>query len=154
MKNAIIGLLIIFSTVLNAQETWKTTKVEDMHEKKWQYLVEQAQLSPSEIKLVKPIFLEYEKRVWNQHEKNREFFKSFSKIDKNSKPNYAEMNDQYAEIEYVQGQAFRNYHLKLRKLLKPETLFYYYKAERDYKRKLLQDLPNRPMRKRDNNNFQ
>jgi len=152
LKKSMLLICIMLSAVLNAQGNFKNSKVEEIHQKKWQYLVEQAELSPSEIELVKPVFLEYENAIWNQHEKNREFFKS-SLLNKSVKPNYAEMNDRYAEVEYIQGQLFKNYHLKLRKLLTAETLFKYYKAEREFKRKLLQNLPDRPMRNHNNRNF-
>ena len=37
----------------------------------------------------------------------------------------------------------KSYHLQLRRLLAPETLFRYYHAEREFKRKLLQDMQDR-----------
>jgi hypothetical protein len=47
------------------------------------------------------------------------------------------------ESEVKQSQLFKSYHLQLRKVLQPETLFKYYKAEREFKRKLLQGMPGR-----------
>lgn len=147
MKNgklvAFFAMLLITCGSLVAQPKLRDARVDQMHERKWQYLVEQAELSPSEVEMVKPVFLEYENALWKQHEKNRAFFHSVMDAGRDAKPNYAELNDQYAEIEYVQGVLFRNYHSKLKKLLKPETLFRYYKAERDFKRKLLQEFPNK-----------
>lgn len=131
------------STFLNAQESLKSSKLEEFHGRKWQFLMDQSKLSPSEIILVKPVFMEYENAVWKQHRKNREFFKAAHNKDKNVQVNYAELNDRYAEVEIMQAQQFKNYHLKLRKLLSPETLYNYYKAEREFKRKLLQEFPGR-----------
>jgi hypothetical protein len=111
-----------------------------MHARKWQSLITQAQLSPKEIDAVKPVFMEYEQLVWKLHEENHDFFKSAFKNAKNGKPNFAELNDRYVDNEIRDAQMFKNYHLKLRKLLQPETLFKYYRAERDFKRKLLKDL--------------
>ena len=54
---------------------------------------------------------------------------------------YAELNDKAVNSEISQAQLLRAYHMKLRKLLKPETLYYYYQAERKFKRKLLQNMP-------------
>ena len=151
-KNSLVLICITLSAVLNAQGNFKNSKVEEIHQKKWQYLVEQAELSPSEIELVKPVFGEYENAIWSRHEKNREFFKSARSNNQNVNLNYAEMNDRYAEIEYIQGQLFKSYHLKLRKLLTAETLFKYYKAEREFKRKLLQNLPDQSHRNHNNHN--
>ena len=151
-KNIVLVLFMVFSAGLFAQGNWKDGKLKEMHERKWQFLVEQVGLSPSEIELVKPVFFEYENAIWSQHEKNREFFRSAMQNDKNVKPNYAVLNDHYSEIELIQGQLFKNYHLKLKKLLKPETLFNYYKAEREFKQKLLQNLPNRTTHRPDDDN--
>jgi hypothetical protein len=154
-RNKILTLIVLFflSSSLFAQRNSKESRLNQMHERKWQFLVEQADLSPSEVELVKPIFLEYETALWAQHEKNKEFFHSVMKTESDVKPNYAQLNDQYSEIEYVQGQLFRNYHQKLRKLLKPETLFKYYKAEREFKRKLLQNIQDRANHRPDMDNF-
>lgn len=135
--------LIFSATALLGQDHSMEKRLVELHERKWQYLVEHAQLSPGEIELVKPVFLQYENALWIQHEKNRAFFRSALKAGKDVSLDYAKLNDQYAEIEYVQGMLFRNYHQKLKRILKPETLFLYYKAERDFKRKLLHDLPHR-----------
>ena len=118
----------------------KSPNVDDMHSQKWQFMVEKAQLSPTDIAKVQPVFMQYEKTMWCQHQQNRDFFKKNFKKDNNVKPNYAELNDRYVEMEVKQSQMFKNYHLQLRKLLSPETLFRYYHAEREFKRKLLQDM--------------
>jgi len=125
---------------MNAQEHGFPPKVEEMHDQKWQFMVDKAKLSPKEIEAVQPVFMEYEKAVWSQHEKNRDFFRSVKKMEGNTKPPYEEMNNRYAEADLIQGQLFKSYHLKLRKILQPEVLFRYYRAEREFKRKLLQDM--------------
>ena len=144
MKQKIIFLLVSLSTVLCAQENQSFPKVEEMHNRKWQFLVEKVQLNPKEIDAVQPVFMEYEKALWNSHAKNGEFFKLIKNKRGNANINYSEINDHFAEIELTQAQLFKSYHLKLRKILPPETLFKYYKAEREFKRKLLQNLQNGP----------
>ncbi|MEI8085643.1 MAG: hypothetical protein WCG93_05430 [Paludibacter sp.] len=146
IKNILIILLVATSTIINAQEISTSPKVNEMHAQKWKYMVEQAKLTQKEVDAVLPVFMEYEKSVWNLHDTKRDFFKTVQQMEKNSKPNYSQLNDQYFELEINQAQLFKNYHLKLRKLLSPETLFNYYKAERAFKRKLLQDMPNMPQR--------
>jgi len=144
MKIIILAVFAFMSNFISAQSKENWAKVDEMHAQKWQYLVERSKLTPKEVELVQPVFMEYEKAVWKQHSKNREFFKSVRNKDKNIKPNYAELNDRYAEIELIQAQQFKAYHVKLRKLLSPETLYKYYKAEREFKRKLLENYPGRP----------
>ena len=140
MKNALLVLLISLSSFAISQENDRSSKIEELHTRKWESLISQAQLTPKEIEAVHPVFLEYEHSTWKMHQEHREFFRSTFQNAKKNKPNYAELNDRYVEFEFQEAQLFKNYHLKLRKLLQPETLFRYYKAEREFKRKLLHDL--------------
>ena len=146
IKHNLCIVLFFMSTIINAQETTNSPKVEEMHTRKWNFLVEQAQLTQNELDAVQTIFMEYEKSVWSLHQQNREFFKKSIKELRNDKPNYTEMNDRYVEFEVKQSQLFKNYHMQLRKVLQPETLFKYYKAEREFKRKLLKDMQGRNLR--------
>jgi len=140
LKCAFVGLMLFMSYSLFAQENDKPPRIEEIHARKWQSLIAQAQLTPKEIKAVKPVFTEYEQSVWKMHQENREFFRSVLKNEKKIKPNYADLNERYVELQFKEAQMFKNYHLQLRKLLQPETLFKYYKAEREFKRKLLKDI--------------
>ena len=139
-KYAFMGLLLILSSTLVAQENDRFPRIEEIHARKWQSLITQAQLSPREIEAVKPVFMDYEEQVWKSHRENREFFRSALKNSRKNNPNYAELNDRYVELEFKEAQMFKNYHLQLRRLLQPETLFKYYKADREFKRKLLLDI--------------
>ena len=143
LKYFIWSVLILLSTNMNAQDIDKSPKVDDMHSQKWQFMVEKAQLTPTDIAKVQPVFMQYEKTMWCQHQQNRDFFKKNFKKDNDVKPDYAQLNDRYVEMEVKQSQMFKSYHLQLRKLLSPETLFRYYRAEREFKRKLLQDMQDR-----------
>lgn len=140
MKYSLFGLLLTLSGLLYANDDAGFPKIDDMHLHKWQTLVSEAQLTPKEVEVTQPVFMEYEKAVWDLHQQRREFFKSAFKDAKKVKPNYAELNDRYVDFEFKEAQLFKNYHLKLRKLLQPETLFRYYRAEREFKRKLLRDF--------------
>ena len=140
MKYAFIGLLMILSNSLKAQDNNRFARIEEMHERKWQNLIAQAQLSPNEIEMVKPVFLQYEQTIWKMHQENRDAFRAALKNAKNVKPNYADLNERYVNYQFKEAQLFKNYHIRLRKLLQPETLFKYCKAERDYKRVLLREF--------------
>jgi len=135
--------LLMFSSALYANDASNPSIIDDMHLQKWKVLVSEAQLTPKEIELVEPVFMEYENAVWDLHKKNREFFQSAFKNKAKGKLNYAEINDRYADFDFQDAQLFKSYHYKLRKLLQPETLFRYYHAEREYKRKLLRDFQDR-----------
>lgn len=140
MKYKILGILLLLSSFLYAIDTGSPSMIDQMHLQKWKILVSRAQLNQKEIELVQPVFMEYENAVWSLHQKNREFLKSAFQNKSKGKPNFAEVNDRYADFDFQDAQLFRNYHYKLRKLLSPETLFRYYLAEREFKRKLLRDF--------------
>jgi len=140
LKYTLLGMLVFLSTAAIAQDDHKIPKIDELHAFKWQCLSSKSQLTPREIDIVKPVFMDYEQSIWRMHQEKHEFFKSALKDAKTVKPNYANLNDKYVEYEFKEAQMFKNYHLKLRKLLQPETLFKYYKAEREFKRKLLQDI--------------
>lgn len=143
VKNLFTVLVLMSFCFVHAQENDRLSKIEEMHNQKWQFLVTKAQLSPDDIAKAQPIFMAYEKSVWDLHQQNREFFKSAMKDARKVKPNYAELNDRYVDFEFKEAQLFKNYHSQLRKVLQSETLFNYYKAEREFKRKLLQDFQGR-----------
>jgi hypothetical protein len=140
IKYALFGMLVFLSTTLIAQDNHRFPKIEELHAQKWQIIIEQAQLTPKEIEVVQPVFMEHEQALWKLHQENREFFKSAMKNAKTVKPNFAVLNDRYVENQVKEVKLFKEYHLKLRKLLQPETLFKYYNADRQFKRKLLQDF--------------
>ena len=143
LKYKLLFLIALLSSVVFAQENQPFPKVEEMHNRKWQFLVEKAQLSPKDVEVVQPIFMEYEKALWNFHAKNGDFFKSLRNKKNDPTLNYSDINDRYVEMEVTQVQMFKSYHLKLKKILTPETLFKYYKADREFKRTLLQKLQER-----------
>lgn len=116
----------------------------EMRERKWKLLSEQAKLTPEEMAAVKPVFLEYEQTVWQIHQERRKMGMDFMKNKNQTNVDYNALNDRYVNSEIQQAQLLRDYHLKLKKLLKPETLFNYYRAERMFKRKLLRNMPPPP----------
>lgn len=144
LKLLLFGIFCLASSIVYSQQpTNLADKVNQMHERKWQFLVEKSKLTSKEMEIVKPVFLEYEKMVWDQHVKDRTFFKENIKSEGDKKPDYEALNNHYAQMDLIQGKMFKAYHAKLCKLLSPETLFRFYHAEREFKRKLLQDMSNR-----------
>lgn len=144
-KYTLAGITLLISGFVNANQCYeqKQDKIDEMHQQKWHILVTEAQLTSKEADVVLPIFMEYEQSVWELHRKNREAFKAAMKNAQKEKPDYLQLNDRYVDFEFKEAKLFKDYHLKLRRLLQPETLFKYYKAERAFKRKLLNDFQNR-----------
>jgi hypothetical protein len=134
---------MFFCNALKAQDNFDLAKIDEMHNQKWQFLISKANLSETEIEKVYPVFMEYEKSIWNLHQENRDLYKQALKKNNSVKPNYADLNDKYIDFEFKQALLLRKYHYQLRKILEAETLFNYYKGEREYKRQLLQSFKSR-----------
>lgn len=152
MKHFRITLLVLLMTsfAMIAQDRRKMPNVSQMHEQKWEMISNEAALTPKEIKIVKPIFLKYEKAMWELHQSRRDEFRYDKRTKKQQNIDYRKLNDQYVNYELKQAQLLRMYHLKLRNILSPEKLFNYYKAERLFKRNLLRNMPPPPPPQQEN----
>lgn len=146
---SVIILLLVSFVSLQAQNR-KRPSMEKMHEHKWAEMMKQVKLSNEEMALVKPIFMEYEQAIWKIHQDGVTKFKEYRKRQFSGNIDYSSLNDSYINTEIRQAQLLRIYHLKLKRILKPETLFKYYLAERSFKFKLLREMPP-PMQDRDEN---
>ena len=140
MRNKIILMLLFIGSYAMTQEFKGRPKVEEMQQLKWKMIVEEAKLTPKEIESVQPVFTDYEKSFWSIHQQKRCFFKNEQKNDGNDKINYSQVNEQYVELELKEAELFKKYHAQLKKILSPQSLYLYYKAEREFKRKLLEDM--------------
>lgn len=136
----IIMLFLLAGFQLRAQDA---PRVEEMHARKWQYMVEKAKLSSQEAARVQPIFMEYEQASWRLMEQSKNTFKRFKDARQNNKAlNYREMNDQFVNMDLQKAHLFKNYYQKLQKVLSDETLFNYLNAERFFRKELIKDWRN------------
>lgn len=141
IKYVIFFCLLFIGTSLQTEEARKNPRIKDMHEKKWNYLVEKAQLTSQEAAIVKPIFMEYEQSLWQLHSQARDTFKKNYMKGENPQINHEELNELYINVQLKQAELLKKYHHQLRKVLSPKTLFNYYQAEQSFKRQLLRHMP-------------
>ena len=141
MKTKNLFLLLLLFVVSNsfAQQDTKP-KIEELHNKKWAYLVENVQLTPTEAARVKPLFLEFETSVWKIIEDSKPLYRSFhEKKDSRSEADYNQINERFVNSEMYKAQLLKNYYGKLKKLLSAETIFKYFNAERSYRKDLIEN---------------
>jgi hypothetical protein len=144
MKHYILLLILSFTGFLYAQET-DHSNLDDLHNRKWEFIVQKSQLSSQEAARVKPFFLEYEKAVWTLMEKNKEFFRDFYRNKENrSEAQYLEMNERYVNSEIQKAHLLKNYYTKLKKQLSAESIFKYFNAERSFRKELMDKWSDRP----------
>lgn len=141
MKYTILLLSVFFTGFVSAQEP-EMPSVDELHARKWTYIVEKAKLTPAEVTRIKPIFMEFEKAVWKNAELNKEFFREFYK-NKNdrSESDYQKMNDMLVNSEMQKAHLVKIYYSKLKKQLTAETIYKYFNAERSFRRELLDSWP-------------
>ena len=139
------GLLLLCLTLVSTQAQNRRGKfdVNAFHENKWEFMISDVSLSPSEANAVKPLFLNYEKKNWELHDQTRQLFRQ-TRNGNLTEIQYRDLNDKMINNEIKRSQYLREYHLKLRKLLKPQVLFNYYRAEKNFERQLLHKRPAGP----------
>ena len=144
--------LLLFSTlIISSTFAQQHPNVEDMHARKWSYIVDKISLNADQISKVKPIFLEYEKAGWEVMEQNHKTFKKLNENkNTNEKVNFKEINDEYVELEMKKAQQLKNYYSKLQKVLPAETIYAYFRAERSFRRDLLKKIDENRRMKRQN----
>lgn len=144
IKFYILISLIAFSSgsLFAQQQRSKHPDPDKMHEKKWEFMKEKSGMTAQQAEAVKPVFMDYEKSVWKLHESSHALRKESRGKDK---PDFEKLNDDYIRLETEQANMLKAYHEKLKKLLQPESLFNYYRAERAYKRQMVYEIQdNRP----------
>lgn len=152
IKTLFFVLLLLSCFSVQAQRKMRQfPNVTEMHEHKWKAITGQVKLTPEEMSAVKPIFLEYEQAVWKIHQERRDAIMDFNKNKRKADIDYNSLNNKYVNFEIKQALLLRAYHLRLKKILKPETLFNYYRAERMFKRKLLRNMPPPPPDEKEEN---
>jgi hypothetical protein len=139
MKKYFFLTFLLVTFILQAQDQKERPKIEDMHARKWQYIVDQANLTPQEAAKVQPIFMEYEQAVWKLMEKNRPFFVGNKNPDDNDKPNFEEMNERFINTEIQKAQLLKTYYQNLKKVLSAEKIFNIGAAERSFRKELVKN---------------
>ncbi len=136
-KQVMIMLMMLSVWVVSAQEH---PRVEEMHARKWEFIVENAKLTPQQAAKVEPIFMEYEVAVWKLMEQNRDSFKKvFAEKKSQGNPNYEELNDRIINSEMQKAQLLKNYYAKLKKVLPAEIIHKYILTERSFRKELIKD---------------
>jgi len=128
---------------LKAENKKRPPNPDNMHDKKWEYLATEAQLSEQQIKLIYPIFLKYEQEIWDLHKKSRADFRK----ERRNTLDYETANNDYIEREVERAEALKIYHSELKKILSPETLYDYYNVERAHKLQLIYEMQHNQQRR-------
>lgn len=146
-KYILLNLFLLMFFVAFAQTNIYMPDINRMHQKKWEFMIRNMQLSQEEIQKVRPIFMEHEKAIWEIHRKSRsEFMRGQEK--KLSEKEYRKLTDRLMNLQIDECNDMRAYYLDLKKVLPPEKLYNYFESERMFKRQLLHRRPDFPPNRR------
>jgi hypothetical protein len=152
MKKIIIPIIFMFAILPafaeeNTSNPHKRPSIDEMHEHKWNIIIEETHLNKEKAEKIKPLFLEFEKSSWELHEKSRSHFKeAHQKMNKKEVVDYDKLNDLFVSTEIEQAKLLEKYHAELKLILSPEELFSFYIAERKFKKILLQNISKQKVR--------
>ncbi len=137
MKNYILFLILILSSQIFAQ---RHMQVEEIHNRKWEFLLEKAKLTEQQAEKVKPVFLEYEASVWKLLESQRSDYHKFrNNTTTKTVAEYEKLNEQYVLVEVQKARLLENYYFNLKKQLPPEIIFNFFSAERSFRKELIKN---------------
>ncbi len=137
MKNYILFFILFFTTQLFAQ---RNMKVDEMHNRKWEFIVEKAKLTEIQTEKLKPLFIEYESGVWKLMDSQRyEYHKFRNNTTSKTVAEYEKLNEQYVLVEVQKARLLENYYFSLKKQLPPEKIFNFFSAERSFRKELIKN---------------
>lgn len=136
----LIPIIVLIIGELAAQDKPRHFSKEDVIARKWEFIQTKANLSPSDMAKVEPVFKETELEVWNLIEKNRSAFKNTRRKDANVKVDFEVINEAMVNFEIDNAVVQRNYYYKLKKILAPDVINRLLMAEKAYKRELIQNV--------------
>jgi hypothetical protein len=73
-------------------------------------------------------------------ENHKTFKKLYANKDSQESIDYKEFNDQYVDSEMKKAQLLKDYYVKLQKVLSPQTIHAYFRAERSFRKDLLKEI--------------
>lgn len=140
MKKYLILVMLTVCFALNAQDFRNRPNLRDLHNRKWEFLVENANLTDEQAAKIEPLFMDYEASIWKLMEQNKDAFRKNkdSRRDRENR-NFEELNERFVNTELQKAQLQKNYYLKLKKYLPARTIFEYFNAERSFRKELVRE---------------
>lgn len=145
-------ILTLIMTGLTAQaeqskDDLRKQRWEEMKTKRAAFYSEHIGLTTEEAQAFWPVYNELQEKKSKLHRTMSAQYRN-AKKDANGKKiiDYAKACDDMINLRVQETTLEKVYHQKLKKILTPEKLFKYYRAEREWANKLLQDLEKRGKR--------
>lgn len=139
MKNKFYLLICLFaicSSSVNAQGK-KKFDYEDFKQKKYNYLVKEIGLTDKETKDFLPLTDELMQKKYELNKELRIEIRALRKKKNISDSEYNAINEKVLDTRIKEATLEKEYYQKFKKVLSPEKIFKYQRAEKDFMRKVV-----------------
>lgn len=140
-----LTLLFFFGTLTAQQRSPRFSK-EEVINRKWTIISEKTNASAEDLAKIEPIFRETEEELWNLLAKNRETFRNNRRANVPGSTNFEAINEAMVNFEVENANIHKKYYLKLKKVVSAELINKLLRAEKEYKRELMQRSVGQPPR--------
>lgn len=129
----IFALLFSIST-LSAQQDGGSLSLSKYKEEREKFLIKEIGLTETEAKIFIPLTNDLLKKKYDLNRQARQALSRILKKEKLTDADYLEIVDKNIEIKQKEAQLEKEYYQKFRKILPPEKLYKYQKAEIQFMR--------------------
>jgi Spy/CpxP family protein refolding chaperone len=145
-------LLLFFASSLSAQNTKeqdeRQKRREEMKAKEAAFFTERIGLTAEEAQVFWPVYNELQTEKGALNKKMRDLHHNAKRNDKGERIlDYEQLTEEMINIRVQEANLVKNYHAKFKKILSPEKLYRYYRAERDWGGELLKQIQKRGEKK-------
>lgn len=113
-----------------------------MYERKVDFIKEQVAFTPEEEQAFFPVYNEYNEK---KHEIRKKLRHARKEMNRSGATNYELINDLEVEAELADANLQAVYYQKFKKILSAEKIYQVKKAERDFKKSLVDKVANRKL---------
>jgi len=119
-------------------------RMEEMKAKRAEYFTSRIDFTAEEAQNFWPVYNQLQEAKGKLYMKMRGFQHDAKRNEKGERvPNYVQITDEMINIKVQEANLDKSYHQKFKKILSPEKLYKFYKAERDWGGELLKQIEKR-----------
>ncbi len=135
MKKTVLLALMVAMSVVAVAQTKKKFDKEEMKAQKVAYITEKVQLTPDEAQQFWPLYNELQEKIRLVHKQRFELEKSIDEAS--STADYERVNDAMVQSRVEMATLRKTYYEKYKQVLSAEKIHRLFKAERGFKKVLL-----------------
>ena len=145
MRSIVLTISILLSSIftLSAQQDGGSLSLSKYKEEREKFLIREVGLTETEAKIFIPLTNDLLKKKYDLNRQARQELGRILKKERLTDADYLEIVDKNIEIKQKEAQLEKEYYLKFKKILPPEKLYKYQKAEMQFMRMAVKRASNR-----------